>query len=96
MNHLRDGRDRRSSRRRDRKAPPLESIRERRRTAAPKATYRRLGSLGLSRVEAGNLTAFMSGLRPSRSGWTIEQIDRLLFLRYLVATGRIRPDRSTQ
>jgi hypothetical protein len=54
------------------------------------ATYRELGARGLSATEAANLTAYLHGIRPAGRGWSIEQIDRLLFLRYLVEHGRIR------
>ena len=53
------------------------------------ATYRDLGARGLAPVEAGNLTAYLRGLRPVDGGWTVSEIDRVLFLRYLVDRGRI-------
>src|SRR2546426_3040181 len=58
------------------------------RSAAP-ATYRDLRARGLAAREAGNLTAYLVGLRPVRTGWTAAEIDRLLFLRYLVDRCRI-------
>jgi len=45
--------------------------------------------MGLGPSEAGNLTAYLSGLRPSADGWTIAEIDRIMFLRYLVERDRI-------
>ncbi|MGH2386466.1 MAG: hypothetical protein ACRDGB_15670 [Candidatus Limnocylindria bacterium] len=60
--------------------------------AAPtQHVYRRLGSRGLEPAEAGNLTAFLIGVRPVESGWEIGEIERLLFVGYLVAHGRLRP-----
>ena len=44
---------------------------------------------GLSPVEAANVTALSVGLRPVDSGWSIGQIERLRFLRYLVERGRL-------
>jgi hypothetical protein len=40
-------------------------------------------------VEAGNLTAFLQGLEPIESGWTIEGIERLMYLRELVQEDRL-------
>jgi hypothetical protein len=53
------------------------------------ATYGDLGAMGLAPTEAGNLTAYLRGLRPVDQGWTVAEIDRLLFLRYLVDRGRL-------
>ena len=39
--------------------------------------------------EAGNLTAYVHGLQPMGTSWTVAEIDRLLFLRYLVERGRL-------
>jgi hypothetical protein len=57
--------------------------------SAARATYRDLGARGLTPTEAGNLTAYLRGLRPVDQGWTVAEIDRLLFLRYLVDRGRL-------
>jgi hypothetical protein len=46
---------------------------------------------GLSLVEASNLTARLAGLRPARTGWTLGQVEHLLFLRSIVETGRLAP-----
>jgi hypothetical protein len=62
--------------------------RHRPRRSAALATYRDLGAKGLAPAEAGNLTAYLRGLRPVDQGWTVAEIDRLLFLRYLVDRGR--------
>jgi hypothetical protein len=45
--------------------------------------------LGLDPAEAGNLAAFVRGIPPVEQGWTVKEIDRLLFLRYLVEQGRV-------
>jgi hypothetical protein len=58
------------------------------RRSAALATYGDLGARGLAPTEAGNLTAYVHGLRPVDHGWTVAEIDRLLFLRYLVDRGR--------
>jgi hypothetical protein len=57
--------------------------------SAALATFGDLGARGLAPTEAGNLTAYLRGLRPVDQGWTVGEIDRLLFLRYLVDRGRI-------
>jgi hypothetical protein len=54
------------------------------------ATARRLQLCGLSVSEAMNLTAHLSGLRAVESGWTVRQIEHLLFLRSIVETGRLK------
>ena len=61
-------------------AAPAESVR---------AAYRALLAIGLSDSEAGNLTAHLAGLGPVRQGWEIREVDRLLVIRSLVATGRL-------
>jgi hypothetical protein len=58
--------------------------------AAPGVTFRRLRIAGLTAAQAGNLTARLSGLSPVRTGWNVVEIERLLFLRSLVDTGRVR------
>ena len=57
--------------------------------AAPQGTYRHLRILGLEPSEAGNLAAFVRGIPPVATGWTVKEIDRLLFLRYLVERRRV-------
>lgn len=54
------------------------------------ATTRRLQLCGLSVTEASNLTAHLNGLPAVKSGWTVRQIEHLLFLRSIVETGRLR------
>lgn len=52
-------------------------------------TFRRLRMGGLTPSEAGNLTARVKGLRAVPGGWSVEEIERLLFVRELVRQGRI-------
>jgi hypothetical protein len=54
-----------------------------------RSTYQHLRMVGLSPSEAGNLTAHLNGLRVAEPGWTLEEIERLLFIRALVDLGRI-------
>lgn len=56
-----------------------------------RATFRGLRAVGLTEAEAGNLSAHLAGLAHSRQGWQIREIERLLFIRSLVATRRIEP-----
>ena len=44
---------------------------------------------GWTEREAGNLVALLHGLRPSRNGWSVREIEHLRFLQALVRTGRI-------
>ena len=53
----------------------------------PAVTYRLLGSKGFRSDEAGNLTAYLQGIPPVRTGWALGEIERLLFLRHLVERG---------
>ncbi len=59
------------------------------RRSAALAAYRDLGAKGMAPSEAGNLTAYLLGLRPADQAWTVAEIDRLLFLRYLVDRDRL-------
>lgn len=53
-------------------------------------TFQRLRMVGLSTTEAANLTAHLNGLRVGRQPWTVAEIERLLFIRALVETDRLR------
>jgi hypothetical protein len=44
---------------------------------------------GWTEREAGNLVALMHGLRPSRNGWSVREIEHLLYVRALVRSGRL-------
>jgi hypothetical protein len=37
----------------------------------------------------GNLTAYLHGLAPVEGGWTVDEIERLLFVRHLVEHQRL-------
>ena len=52
-------------------------------------TYRRLRIAGLDAREAASLTARLSGLPMVPRGWQVAEIERLLFVRELVRTGRM-------
>lgn len=65
--------------------PPADT--EVRRSREPSATFRDLRVKGFAADEAGNLTAYLNGIRPVEGGWTLGEIDRLLFLRHLVRRG---------
>jgi hypothetical protein len=52
-------------------------------------TFRRLRMGGLTMSEAGNLTAHVKGLHAVPGGWTVEEIEQLLFVRELVRQGRM-------
>jgi hypothetical protein len=54
-------------------------------------TARRLQLGGFTLTEASNLTARMAGLPPVRTGWSVRQVEHLLFLRSIVETGRLEP-----
>lgn len=54
-----------------------------------RATQRLLRLRGFSEAEASNLTAYLAGLRPAGPGWTLRELDRLLFIRWLVDARRL-------
>jgi hypothetical protein len=54
-----------------------------------RATYQRLRMVGLTPTEAGNLTAHLNGLQVTDRAWTLQEIERILFIRALVDLGRI-------
>jgi hypothetical protein len=55
---------------------------------ATRATYRQLILKGMAPDEAANLTAFMCGIPVADVHWSLQQVNRLLFLRELARTGR--------
>jgi len=55
------------------------------------ATTKRLQLCGLSITEAANLTAHLIGLPVARTGWTVRQVEHLVFLRSFFETGRLEP-----
>jgi hypothetical protein len=56
---------------------------------SPEVIYRRLTVEGWGPREAGNLIAHLEGLGPARFGWTVREIDHLIFLRRMVESGRL-------
>lgn len=56
------------------------------------ATHRALLREGLTVAEAANLTAFLCGIPLHDVQWSLDQVNRLLFLRELHRTGRIGED----
>jgi len=54
-----------------------------------RATSRLLVAKGLEPDQAGNLIAFKHGLRPVEGGWAVDEIQRLLIVRYLVKRHQI-------
>jgi hypothetical protein len=69
----------------------LPSADHRSRTGAVDETYRGLRAIGWSDGEAGNLAAYLAGIGKVRNGWTIREVEGLLFIRALVADGRLAP-----
>lgn len=53
-----------------------------------RASRHLLQTRGFSEVEASRLVAYLAGLRPAGHGWTLRELDRLLFFRWLVDSRR--------
>jgi hypothetical protein len=68
--------------------PPGERLSSRTADDIP-AALRELAAEGFTSTEAGNLGAYLLGLARTDDGWTIEEIERLLFARHLVSSLRI-------
>jgi hypothetical protein len=51
--------------------------------------FTRLWMCGLTAEQAANLTARLEGLEAADSGWSLVEVERLLFLRWLVESGRL-------
>ena len=47
---------------------------------------------GLSVEQAGNLTAHLEGIGPVPGGWTLDEVARLQFTRWLVTAGLLGTD----
>ena len=61
-------------------------------TAAPTGARSMVWNLeagGWTEREAGNLVALLHGLRPTRHGWSVREIEHLRFLHAMVKSGRI-------
>ena len=56
---------------------------------AARTMIRRLVMAGCTASEAANLAALAVGLRPVASSWSVREMERLRFLRFLVASGRL-------
>jgi hypothetical protein len=56
-----------------------------------RAAYVGLRAMGWTEGEAGNLAAHLAGLNVTRKGWRIGEVEGLMFIRSLVATGRLDP-----
>ena len=69
--------------------PPGEGLSFRTTDVIPGAS-RELVAQGFTPTEAGSLAAYLFGLAPADGGWTIDEIERLLFVRHLVSRQRIR------
>ena len=52
------------------------------------ATYRRLRILGFDEREAGNLSAYVSGIAIGPQPWTVRELTHLLFMREMYRVGR--------
>ena len=70
---------------------PIDDYETARRSVDVAVTARRLQLGGLSLPEASNLTAHLAGLPPIRTGWSLRQVEHLLFHRSIVETGRLEP-----
>jgi hypothetical protein len=57
--------------------------------SGPRSMVRHLEAGGWTEREAGNLVALLNGLRPTRNGWTVREIEHLRFLHAMVKSGRI-------
>jgi hypothetical protein len=45
----------------------------------------------MTRSEAGNVAAYLAGIRPAPSGWTVRELDALEFLLWLRRRGTWNP-----
>jgi hypothetical protein len=55
------------------------------RDVSTQQAYRQLISRGVSSADAAALIGYVLGLAPCKSGWTLAQVNQLLFLRDLYA-----------
>jgi hypothetical protein len=58
--------------------------------SARDAVLRLLRKGGLSTGEAGNLIAYAAGIHPHGEAWSLREIQGLLFVGWLVDTGRLK------
>ena len=57
-----------------------------------RSVYAGLRRCGLSIAEAGNLTARLEGIHPVPGGWSLGEVERLQFLRWMITSGRLGAD----
>jgi len=55
----------------------------------PRSMFMGLRWSGLTSEEAANLTARLAGIGTAPGGWTVADVQRLQFLRWLVDSGRL-------
>ena len=68
--------------------PSSTSLPEPKTGLATRSTYRNLLMKGMEPEEAANLTAFLAGIPVGEGHWTLQQINKILFLRRMAETGR--------
>ena len=57
-----------------------------------RVVFLELRRCGLSAEQAGNLTAHLEGIRAVPGGWTLDEVARLQFTRWLVSCGELGAD----
>jgi hypothetical protein len=57
------------------------------RTVRTQASYRLLTATGLTGAEAAGVIGYVVGLYPGQQPWTLEQVNKMLFLRELYSSG---------
>lgn len=65
---------------------PLRDMRE------MQGLYRTFLRCGFSVEQAGNLTARLEGIGAVPGGWSLRDVERLRFMRWLVSAGRLGAD----
>jgi hypothetical protein len=67
-------------------------VRTRKAGRATQGVFLGLRRCGLSIEQAGNLTARLEGLRGVPGGWSVEEVQRLRFARWIVEAGLLGAD----
>ena len=70
---------------------PIHDHESAKRSIEVAVTARRLLLDGFTLDEAANLTARLAGLPPVRTGWSVRQVEHLMFIRSIVESGRLEP-----
>lgn len=52
--------------------------------------YRRLLMMGYTKEDASNMVANLMGLGPNDKGWTVSELQKLLFLTYLIKVDKVK------